>query len=191
MALRCSPDSMSTLAILFSGLAAASFSFLASNRGLKRRSGRRLVNGVACGCFVPFSWMASHIFVARSSGSGNCGGSSSTTMCFLRRLQPLIFFLGGSAVASDLSTFWLVVVGTEIGSSALLFCAAISVFVLLMVISKVLISILTVLGLGTAEMKNLIGSCVFAQNSEVGVLVRGTSGVGVFTRRSAMGVFAP
>uniref|UniRef100_A0A3B4YTL5 Uncharacterized protein n=1 Tax=Stegastes partitus TaxID=144197 RepID=A0A3B4YTL5_9TELE len=93
-----------TAAILVSGFSAASFSFLASNRGLYSKIGRRLTKeGTSAGFsledfFVSGSFLllwicASHIFNALgpclASASGNCGSSGSTTMCFFSRLHPL------------------------------------------------------------------------------------------------------
>uniref|UniRef100_A0A3P9CBM7 Uncharacterized protein n=1 Tax=Maylandia zebra TaxID=106582 RepID=A0A3P9CBM7_9CICH len=74
-----------TAAIFVSGFSTASFSFLASNRGLYSKIGRRLTNEGT-------SRSASHIF-SLASGSGNWGSSGSTTMCFFSRVQPLSLLL--------------------------------------------------------------------------------------------------
>uniref|UniRef100_A0A3Q2QJ27 Uncharacterized protein n=1 Tax=Fundulus heteroclitus TaxID=8078 RepID=A0A3Q2QJ27_FUNHE len=73
-------------AILVIGFSAASFSFLASKRGLYSKIGSRLTNDGT-------TRRASHIFNALglSPGSGNLGSSGSTTMCFFSRVHPLSF----------------------------------------------------------------------------------------------------
>uniref|UniRef100_A0A8C6KMS2 Uncharacterized protein n=1 Tax=Nothobranchius furzeri TaxID=105023 RepID=A0A8C6KMS2_NOTFU len=82
-------------AIFDRGFSAASFSFLASKRGLYNKTGRRLTKeGTAdwsslddfffSGSFLS----ASHIFTF-ASGSGNVGSSGSTTMCFFSLVHPL------------------------------------------------------------------------------------------------------
>uniref|UniRef100_A0AAQ6A3D9 Uncharacterized protein n=1 Tax=Amphiprion ocellaris TaxID=80972 RepID=A0AAQ6A3D9_AMPOC len=81
-----------TAAILVSGFSAASFSFLASNRGLYSKIGRRFTKE-GTSSFLVALICASHIFNALgpclASGSGNCGSSGSTTMCFFSRVHPL------------------------------------------------------------------------------------------------------
>uniref|UniRef100_A0AAZ1XIE9 Uncharacterized protein n=1 Tax=Oreochromis aureus TaxID=47969 RepID=A0AAZ1XIE9_OREAU len=74
-----------TAAIFVSGFSTASFSFLASNRGLYTDFflSESVLLALIC---------ASHIF-SLASGSGNWGSSGSTTMCFFSRVQPLSLLL--------------------------------------------------------------------------------------------------
>uniref|UniRef100_A0A3P8ULT2 Uncharacterized protein n=1 Tax=Cynoglossus semilaevis TaxID=244447 RepID=A0A3P8ULT2_CYNSE len=75
-----------TVEILVTGLEAASFSFLASNLGLKSSTGSRCANaGTSLGLSFSSFVFSSSLF------SGNLGSSCSTTMCFLRRDHPLTF----------------------------------------------------------------------------------------------------
>uniref|UniRef100_A0A3B3V3E7 Uncharacterized protein n=1 Tax=Poecilia latipinna TaxID=48699 RepID=A0A3B3V3E7_9TELE len=96
-----------TTEIFDTGLEAASFSFLASNLGLKSNTGSLNANEGTSFCSLLFSSFfssslltASHILVAfgvsMSLGvtkpvSGNFGSSCSTTMCFFSRNHPLGF----------------------------------------------------------------------------------------------------
>uniref|UniRef100_A0A8C2GET1 Uncharacterized protein n=1 Tax=Cyprinus carpio TaxID=7962 RepID=A0A8C2GET1_CYPCA len=117
-----------TVAIFVAGREAASFSRLASNRGLYRRIGKRCANvGISsvffCSASIFFCssvllasicLLAGMSFFDEDSASGNLGSSASTTMCFLRRDQPLSFdfmpfgfcitFKRGSAVREEPSS---------------------------------------------------------------------------------------
>uniref|UniRef100_A0A3B3X3I7 Uncharacterized protein n=1 Tax=Poecilia mexicana TaxID=48701 RepID=A0A3B3X3I7_9TELE len=93
-----------TTEIFDTGLEAASFSFLASNLGLKSNTGSLNANEGTSFCSLLFSSFfssslltASHILVAFGVSmslepvSGNFGSSCSTTMCFFSRNHPLGF----------------------------------------------------------------------------------------------------
>uniref|UniRef100_A0A672YCW1 Uncharacterized protein n=1 Tax=Sphaeramia orbicularis TaxID=375764 RepID=A0A672YCW1_9TELE len=83
-----------TAAIFVSGFSAASLSFLASNRGLYSKMGRRLTkDGTSVGWSLAASFLSEVPFLllicSPPALSGNLGSSGSTTMCFLSRVHPL------------------------------------------------------------------------------------------------------
>uniref|UniRef100_A0A3Q2P6K5 Uncharacterized protein n=1 Tax=Fundulus heteroclitus TaxID=8078 RepID=A0A3Q2P6K5_FUNHE len=92
-----------TTEIFVTGLDAASFSFLASNLGLKSNTGSLNANEGISFCSSLFSSLFSSSLFFFSSlwscpgtsackpASGNVGSSCSTTMCFFSRDHPLIF----------------------------------------------------------------------------------------------------
>uniref|UniRef100_A0A8C5HMC1 Uncharacterized protein n=1 Tax=Gouania willdenowi TaxID=441366 RepID=A0A8C5HMC1_GOUWI len=93
-----------TVEILVTGLDAASFNLLASNFGLKSRTGKNIWKRTASHIFVAlgssFNILSSFFTSLRSCpatsfsepASGNLGSSCSTTICFLSRDQPLGLF---------------------------------------------------------------------------------------------------
>uniref|UniRef100_A0A3Q3W5C9 Uncharacterized protein n=1 Tax=Mola mola TaxID=94237 RepID=A0A3Q3W5C9_MOLML len=86
-----------TVAILVSGLSAASLSFLASKRGQYNNIGKRLTKDGTSVWLSLEAFLSSESFLLTlicsdglsSPFSGNLGSSCSTTMCFFSRVHPL------------------------------------------------------------------------------------------------------